>query len=64
MPQVRGAIERFISRIFPHSRTVIRTGPLEALIIGGYVRGLSDRDLESLPDGRSRPRPGVEEHGY
>jgi transposase-like protein len=22
--------------------------PLEALIIGGYVRGLSDRDIESL----------------
>ena len=27
---------------------VIRTRPLEALIIGGYVRGLSDRDIESL----------------
>jgi transposase-like protein len=48
MPQVRGATERFISRVFPDSRTVIRTRPLEALIIGGYVRGLSDRDIESL----------------
>ena len=48
MPQVRGAAERFISRVFPDSRTVIRTRPLEALIIGGYVRGLSDRDIESL----------------
>src|SRR5207302_8298779 len=48
MPQVRGAPERFISRVFPDSRTVIRTRPLEALIIGGYVRGLSDRDIESL----------------
>ncbi|MGH9072228.1 MAG: IS256 family transposase, partial [Acidimicrobiales bacterium] len=26
----------------------IRTRPLEALIIGAYVRGLSDRDIESL----------------
>jgi hypothetical protein len=48
MPQVRGAAERFISRVFPDSRTVIRTRSLEALIIGGYVRGLSDRDTESL----------------
>jgi len=48
IPQVRGTAERFISRVFPDSRTVIRTRPLEALIIGGYVRGLSDRDIESL----------------
>ena len=48
MPQIRGSAERFISRVFPDSRTVIRTWPLEALIIGGYVRGLSDRDIESL----------------
>jgi transposase-like protein len=48
MPQIRGSAERFISRVFPDSRTVIRTRPLEALIIGGYVRGLSDRDIESL----------------
>jgi transposase-like protein len=27
---------------------VIRTRPLEALVIGAYVRGLSDRDIESL----------------
>src|SRR5207244_39560 len=37
-----------ISSVFPDSRTVVRTRPLEALIIGGYVRGLSDRDIESL----------------
>jgi len=48
MPQVRGSAAQFISRVFPDSRTVIRTRPLEALIIGGYVRGLSDRDIESL----------------
>jgi putative transposase len=48
MPQIRGAAERFISRVSPDHRTVIRTRPLGALIIGGYVRGLSDRDIESL----------------
>ncbi len=48
MPQVRGTAERFISRVFPDSRTVNRTRPLEALIIGGYVRGLSDRDIETF----------------
>lgn len=48
IPQVRGTAAQFISRVFPDSRTVIRTRPLEALIIGGYVRGLSDRDIESL----------------
>src|SRR5436190_14630308 len=50
MPQVRNTAELFISQVFPDSRTVIRTRPLEALIIGGYVRGLSDRDIESLMD--------------
>ena len=48
VPQVRNTTERFISSVFPDSRTVVRTRPLEALIIGGYVRGLSDRDSESL----------------
>jgi putative transposase len=48
MPQLRSTAAQFISRVFPDSRTVIRTRPLEALIIGGYVRGLSDRDIESL----------------
>src|SRR5438093_150095 len=48
MPQVRGTAAHFISRVFPDSRTVIRTRPLEALIIGGYVRGLSDRDIEGF----------------
>src|SRR6266700_4223822 len=39
VPQVRNTTERFISSVFPDSRTVVRTRPLEALIIGGYVRG-------------------------
>src|SRR5215467_11466194 len=48
MPQVRNTAEHFVSRVIPNTKAVIRTRPLEALIIGGYVRGLSDRDIESL----------------
>src|SRR5437763_6472094 len=48
MPQVRNTAERFVSRVIPDTRAVVRTRPLQALIIGGYVRGLSDRDIESL----------------
>jgi putative transposase len=50
MPQVRNAAERFVSQVIPDTRAVVRTRPLEALIIGGYVRGLSDRDIESLAE--------------
>jgi transposase-like protein len=48
MPQVRNTAERFVSKIIPDTKAVVRTRPLEALIIGSYVRGLSDRDIESL----------------
>jgi putative transposase len=48
VPQVRGAGEPFLSRVLPRARGAIRTRPLEALVIGAYVRGLSDRDIESL----------------
>jgi putative transposase len=48
MPQVRNTVERFVSQVIPDTRAVVRTRPLEALIIGSYVRGLSDRDIESL----------------
>jgi putative transposase len=48
MPLLRGTAERFVSKITPDTSTVIRTRPLEALVIGAYVRGLSDRDIESL----------------
>lgn len=48
MPQLRGTVESFVCRTIPDSRKAIRTRPLEALIIGAYVRGLSDRDVESL----------------
>ena len=50
MPQVRGVVERFVSQVIPDTRKVVRTRPLEALIIGAYIRGLSDRDIESLLD--------------
>jgi len=50
MPQVRNSAERFVSQVIPDTRAVVRTRPLEALIIGSYVRGLSDRDIESLAE--------------
>jgi putative transposase len=48
MPQVRNTAEQFVSRVIPDTKAVVRTRPLEALLIGSYVRGLSDRDIESL----------------
>ena len=48
MPQVCGSLTRFVSSVIPDTRAIVRTRPLEALVIGAYVRGLSDRDIESL----------------
>jgi transposase-like protein len=50
IPQVREAAEPFVSKLFHrwHSKRLIRTEPLKALIIGAFVRGLSVRDVESL----------------
>ena len=48
MPQVRDSLTRFVSSVIPDCRSVVRTRPLEALVIGAWVRGLSDRDIESL----------------
>src|SRR5205814_6927964 len=39
MPQVRNTAEHFVSRVIPDTKAVVRTRPLEALIIGSYVRG-------------------------
>jgi transposase-like protein len=50
MPQVRNTLVRFVSQVIPDTRQIVRTRPLEALVIGAYVRGLSDRDIESLLD--------------
>ena len=48
VPQVRDTLTRFVSGVIPDTKAIIRTRPLEALVIGAYVRGLSDRDIESL----------------
>ena len=48
MPQLRNTAVKFVSRVIPDVGMAIRTRPLEVLIIGAYVRGLSDRDIESL----------------
>ena len=48
VPQVRDSLTRFVSATIPDTRAIVRTRPLEALVIGAYVRGLSDRDIESL----------------
>ena len=50
IPQARGAVVPFVSKLFPkwHCKRLLRTGPLKALVIGGFVRGLSMRDVESL----------------
>src|ERR1700731_782432 len=50
IPQVREAVVPFVSKLFPkwHCKRLLRTDPLKALVIGGFVRGLSMRDVESL----------------
>ena len=50
IPQAREAAIPFVSKLFPkwHCKRLLRTDPLKALIIGGFVRGLSMRDVESL----------------
>jgi putative transposase len=44
-PKVRGTLETFSSRLF--GKHVTRTNALESLVISGWVRGLSDRDIEA-----------------
>ena len=44
-PKLRATDERFCSRLFGDG--VTRTNALEALVISGWVRGLSDRDIEA-----------------
>src|SRR5436309_10456217 len=50
VPQAREAAMPFVSKLFPkwHCKRLLRTDPLKALVIGGFVRGLSMRDVESL----------------
>ena len=42
-PKVRGTLQRFSSQLL--GRGVTRTNALEALVISGWVRGLSTRDI-------------------
>src|SRR5436309_4801303 len=60
IPQVRDTIRPFVSKLFPkwHCKRLLRTDPLKALVIGGFVRGRSMRDVESLCEeaGLGRPR--------
>ena len=45
-PKLRNTSEAFASQLL--GKGVVRTEPLEALVISGWVRGLSDRDIEAL----------------
>jgi len=45
-PKLRNTTEAYASQLF--GKGVVRTAPLEALVISGWVRGLSDRDIEAL----------------
>ncbi|HZT67601.1 MAG TPA: IS256 family transposase [Acidimicrobiales bacterium] len=44
-PKLRGTEEAFASRLF--GKGVVRTNALESLVIAGFVRGLSVRDVEA-----------------
>jgi putative transposase len=44
-PKLRGAEEKFVSRLF--GTGVSKTNALETLVIAGFVRGLSVRDVEA-----------------
>src|SRR5471032_1470169 len=50
IPQAREAAVPFVSKCFRSgiASGCLRTDPLKALVIGGFVRGLSMRDIESL----------------
>src|SRR5947208_11197649 len=48
IPQVREAAETFASKLFPRTPRLLQTEPLQALVVGAFVRGLSMRDVESL----------------
>jgi putative transposase len=44
-PKLRGTTEAFASRLF--GKTITRSNALESLVIAGFVRGLSVRDVEN-----------------
>ena len=57
IPQARETALPFVSKLFPkwHCKRLLRTDPLKALVIGGFVRGLSMR-----MSSRCAKRPGWE----
>lgn len=44
-PKLRGTSEPFVSRLF--GKGITRTNAVESLVIAGYIRGLSTRDVEA-----------------
>lgn len=48
VPQVRDVCAPFTSKLFRGRKRFLATEPLQALVIGGFVRGLSMRDVELL----------------
>jgi putative transposase len=48
VPQVRDACAPFTSKLFRRRKRFLASEPLQALVIGAFVRGLSIRDVESL----------------
>ena len=56
-PKVRGTLERFSSRLL--GRQVTKTNALESLVIAGWVRGLSDRDIEAALEEALGPEASV-----
>lgn len=61
-PKVRATTERFASQLF--GKGVTKTNALESLVIAGFVRGLSVRDVEAtLVGGARRVGRGVEIDG-
>ena len=53
MPQVRDTLTRFVSSVIPDTRAIVRTRPLEALVIGAYVVA----DHRNLPRADHRNSP-------
>lgn len=57
-PKLRGTYELFASRLLGVG--VCRTNALESLVIAGFIRGLSVRDVEAtlpMPSGQRLPCP-------
>ena len=54
-PKLCNTTEAFASQLL--GKGVVRSEPLEALVISAWVRGLSDRDIEALLADSLRPPP-------